>query len=249
MTTTYWFDGEGLLDRIRVALEDALDEAAERVVADAKQRAPIRKVFREQPGFRFRTRRLTESEKHIAIRLANKYYKHEGLGGYSERRRRRAVAHVRYSARVTLPSRKSMNTLAHSRADRQLGVIKSGRFHSDSGAYRLWRLGGYEPSEEVRAKLTARGLSEVRSGAAVHVSATGRVQIGGALKASIGTLPVQTQGSTIATGVVADIEYARYVEFPTIHNRAQPFLLPALKDEQRTFVHDVATAVKSSLGR
>jgi hypothetical protein len=29
------------------------------------------------------------------------------------------------------------------------------------------------------------------------------------------------------------VEYARYVEFPTSHNAAQPFLLPALKDGQR----------------
>lgn len=250
MSATYWFDAERVLDRVRAGLEDGLDEAAERIAADARQRAPIRKVFREKAGFRFKTRALTEQEKSISTRLANEYYGREGRPD-SEFRRRRAVAHIAYYARVTIPSHKSANTLANSRADRQLGVIKSGRFQGANGARRVWsRSGqGFEPGEAVKAKLTSRGLNEVRSGAAVHVGATGKVQIGGALKASIDTEPVRETAAGVEARVAAKIRYAKYVEFPTIHNRAQPFLLPALKDEQRTFVHDVARSIRSSLGR
>lgn len=253
MSSTFWFDGQRLLDKVRMGLEDGLEKAGENVAGNARQRAPIRKVFKEKPGFRFKTRLLTSTEKHISIRLAQSYYKGIGAPGRekAERKRRRAIAHIRYSARVTLPSRKSMNTLEHSRADRQLGAIKSGRFTSDTGAKRYWSRGGlrYEPGDEVRQKLTSRGLSEVRSGAAVHVSATGKVQIGGALKASITTDPVRETTRGVEVVVAARIRYARYVEFPTIHNRAQPFLLPALKDEQRTLASDVAASIRSSLGR
>lgn len=250
MSTTFWFDAEGLLRRVRAGLEQGLEQSAERVAGNARQRAPIRKVFREKRGFRFRTRALAAQEKSIATRLANEYYGREGRPD-SEFRRRRAVAHIAYYARVTLPSRKSANTLANSRADRQLGTIKRGRFQGANGARRVWSTSGqgFEPGEAIRAKLTARGLSEVRSGAAVHVGATGKVQIGGRLKASIDARPVRETATGVSAEVVADAPYARYVEFPTIHNRAQPFLLPALKDEQRTLVRSVAASIRSSLGR
>ena len=253
MSASYWFDGAAVLSRVQAALEDALDEAAERVAADARQRAPIRKVFKEKASFRFRTRELTSTERHIAIRLAQDYYKGIGAPGdaTAERKRRRAVSHIRYTARVQLPSRKSMNTMAHSAADRRLGVVKAGRFTSDTGARRIWsRSGtGYEPGEAAKARLTSRGLYEVRSGRAVHTGPGGRVQIGGALKASIGVGTVHETARGVETEVKAAIRYAKYVEFPTVHNRAQPFLLPALKDEQRTFVASVAASIRRSLGR
>lgn len=254
MSASYWFDKTSLLQKVQEGLEDGIDEAAERVAASARQRAPIRKVFKEKSGHRFKTRQLTSTEKHIAIRLAMAYYKGIGAPGNerAERKRRAAVTHIRYGALVQKPSRKSANTLVHSRADRQLGTIEKGRFSSSTGARRN-TVGGFEPGEAVKAKLTSRGLYEVRHGQAIHIVATGKgvksVRIGGALKASIGVGEVHETAKGVETEVRAAIRYARYVEFPTVHNRAQPFLLPALKDEQRTFVHDVAASIRSSLGR
>ena len=133
-----------------------------------------------------------------------------------------------------------------------MGTISGGRFTSDSGATRI-RGAGYEPGAAVKGALSSRGLYEVRSGRAIHISVVGsgnakRVQIGGALKASIGVVPGKQSASGISREVVAAIRYAKFVEFPTIHNRAQPFLLPALKDEQRTFTKDVASSIRRSLG-
>lgn len=248
MAASYWFDKARVLDAVRNGLEDGLDDAAERIAANARQRAPIRKVFREKRGFRFKTRELTAEEKAIATRLANEYYGREHRPD-TEFRRRRAVAHIAYYAKVQLPSRKSMNTLANSRADRQLGRIVKGRFTSKTGAVRRGR--GFEPGEAVTARMTARGRYEVRSGRAVHIYATGkgvkRVQVGGALKASIGVGSVRETADGVEVLVKASIRYAKYVEFPTIHNRAQPFLLPALKDEQRTLAKDVADSIRASL--
>ena len=257
MSTTWWFDGAAVLQRVNAALEDALDEAAERVAADARQRAPIRKVFKEKRGFRFKTRALTAQEKTVATRLAKAYYakawQNAGPGkrGEVSEKGRRALAAIQ-TGRATLPSRASANTLAHSRADRQLGQVSRGRFTGANGATRSFsrRTGSfnYEPGAAIKPKLTGRGLAEVRSGTAVHTSAAGRVQMGGALKASIDTGPVREKGDGVEAEVAARIRYAKYVEFPTVHNRAQPFLLPALKDEQRTFVRDVASSIRRSLG-
>lgn len=250
MSATYWFDGARVLDAVRAGLEEGLDKAAERIAADARQRAPIRKAFREKQGFRFKNRRLTATEQALVIRRANAYYGSEGFRRMWQAMspEKQARAAFNYS-HALLPSRRSANTLEHSRADRQLGVVRGGRFHGFNGATRVWGKNGagVEPGEAVRAKLTSRGLGEVRSGSAVHTSATGQVQIGGALKASIGAMPAHQTADGMEATVVAAIGYAKFVEFPTTHNRAQPFLLPALKDEQRTFTHDVADSIRSSL--
>lgn len=247
MTTTHWFRGADLLARVDAALETALGDAAERVAADARQRAPIRKAFKEKRGFRFKARALTAQERAVSERLRAEYYGSRGMAA--------PEVPAKYN-RAQLPSRKSANTLAKTRQLRQLGTIARGRFTGANGATRTfsYRSGEYryEPGEAVKQRLTARGLREVRSGSAVHEALTPhgtRVQIGGALKASIDTDPVHETATGIEATVAAKIRYAKYVEFPTVHNRAQPFLLPALKDEQRTFVSDVAKTIRSSLGR
>jgi hypothetical protein len=244
---TYWFNASRVIDKVRDALEDELDEAAHRIAADARQRAPIRKVFKEKRGFRFKTRALTAQEHAISTRLRAEWYGSRGIADPG------VSAHYN---RVQLPSRKSANTLAHSQQHRQLGTITRGRFTGIGGTTRSFstRSGtsGYEPGPWLKARLTARGLNEIRSGSAVHIAETGKgfraVQAGGALKASIDTDPVRETGTGVEAVVAARIRYAKFVEFPTIHNRAQPFLLPALKDEQRTFVRDVAAAIRRSLG-
>jgi hypothetical protein len=248
VSASYWFDGAAVLAKMQAALDEALEKAAERVAADARQRAPIRKVFKEKPGFRFKVRALTAQEQSVSTRLRQEYYGSRGIADPG-------VA-PKYNV-VRLPSRKSMNTIKHSGADRQLGMIVRGRFRSDSGATRQMSFRthayAYEPGPVARAKMTKRGLAEVRSGSAVHIAETGKgfqsVQIGGALKASIEAGSVHETANGVEALVAAKIRYAKYVEFPTVHNRAQPFLLPALKDEQRTFVHDVAASIRRSLGR
>ena len=247
VSATYWFNAEAVLAKVRAGLEDGLDEAAERIAANARQRAPIRKVFKEKRGFRFKTRALTAQEQSVSTRLRNEYYGALGMAA--------PTVSAKYN-RVQLPSRKSANTLAKTRADRQLGTIARGRFTGANGATRFFARStgtfNYEPGAAVKARMTRRGINEVRTGSAVHIAETGKgfksVQVGGALKASIDTEPVRETGTGVEAVVAAKIRYAKFVEFPTIHNRAQPFLLPALKDEQRTFTKDVASSIRRSLG-
>lgn len=249
MAGSFFFNKDLIRDAVRRGLEDAIEEAAERVATDARRRAPIRKVFKEKKGYKRKTRALTEQERALAIKRAVAFYAND------EFKMRRSVAHLRYYARVRLPDRTSQNNLSRSRKLRSIGIIKAGRFRaseSSPGTFRN-RMGGYEPGQELRSKLTSRGRYEVRSGRAVIATPSPagtqqNVQIGGALKESIGAGPVQETGTGVEAVVEAAIRYAKFVEFPTIRTQAQPFLLPALHQERTRLVRDVANAIKKNLG-
>jgi HK97 gp10 family phage protein len=98
--------------------------------------------------------------------------------------------------------------------------------------------------------LTSRGLYEIRSGRAIHRVAQGgrtRVQVGGALKASIEAEGVVQTGNGQKNTIVAAIRYAKFVEFPTIHNAAQPFLRPALHANRETLPRVLGEKIRSAL--
>lgn len=254
MSAEVWLDIKGIMAAIHAGGQDALEETGERIAAEAKRRAPIRKVFKEAKGYRRKFRPISDEERNIAMALSKQYYASSG-GTPDERafKLRRSLAHLRYYARAEIPRRGSANSVGRSMKARQLGTIKEGRFQGNGSAVKIRGTRGYEPSDEFRQKLSARGAYEVRTGRAIHIqpSATGqssRVQIGGALKASIGAGPVLQTGKGQEIEVEAAIRYAKYVEFPTIRTAAQPFLLPALKGEQSKFPHTVAAAIQRRLG-
>jgi len=234
---------------INQAAADTLDEIGDLIAADARQRAPIRKAFKEPKGYRRKFRALTPAEKSLAIQRANNYYGHVAPDDF---KRRRAVAHIQNYAKVQIRRPGSANALVRSRELRFLGVESGGRFTSVSGASRL-RQGGFEPGPAASSALTSRGRSEVRSGASIHRAETGAgeatgVHIGGALKASIESDgSVQTPNGQSVT-VAARIRYAKFVEFPTVRTAAQPFLLPALHDQRQHLVQLFAANLRRAFG-
>lgn len=247
-----WLDKARIIEAFQRGAEDALDEIGDVIAADAKRRAPIRKVFKEPAGYRQKTRALTSGEKTQAIERAERYYTKTQP---NEFKRRRAIGHIRNYARVGLQTRGSANAPRVSAKARLLGFERGGKFFpSNPGTRRTFnsRTGsGYEPDAALKSKLTGRGLYEVRSGRAIHIETVGgrtRVKIGGALKASIGNEGVVQTGNGVKVTVEAAIWYAPFVEFPTIHNRAQPFLLPALHAQRQNLARKVAKAIKQNLG-
>ena len=242
-----WLDIPRIMDAIRQGAREGLEETGDRIAAEARRRAPIRKVFRERKGFRRRSRALTASELAQATARASAYY---GVNpGHLVGRQSPRHALKFYEASVQLPRRGSTNSLSASRNLRLIGTIKNGRFAGVGGTRRSGT--GYEPGAELNARLTSRGKYEVRSGRAIHVehTATGsRVHVGGALKASIGNEGVVQTGHGQEVTVSADIGYAKYVEFPTFRTAAQPFLLPALHGERERFPRTVAEAISRRLG-
>lgn len=232
-----------IVARVQRAEEVALEEVAGYIVADARARAPVRKVFREAKGFRRKFRPLTGPEKSLAIRRAESYK------GYNDYQRRRSVAYLRNYARAELPRRGSNNSLARSRTLRNLGTIRGGSFQPRVDA--VSRRGGFS-SASLNPLLTSRGRYEVRSGRAIHLQtlASGniRVQIGGKLKASIESEGVIQTGQGAVVKVTAGVRYAKFVEFPTTHNAAQPFLLPALHGARSRLRRTLAAELKKAFG-
>jgi HK97 gp10 family phage protein len=251
MAGSAWLDIEGIKARIREGERAALDEIGDLLAADAKRRAPIRKTFKERKGYRRRFRRLTPLEQRIATDRANAYYTHTQP---NEFKRRRAVAHIRNYATVASPGKGSLNALTRSNRLRTLGYERQGKFiGAQPGVVRLVgrRSGGFEPGEALAQRLTSRGRYEIRSGRAIHREATAsgntRVRIGGALKASIGSEGVVETPSGMKVVVSAAIRYAKFVEFPTIHNAAQPFMRPALHAMRQTIPRIVAAHINRAL--
>lgn len=237
------FNVEAIMAAVRRAEIEAINRVADQVATDARQRAPIRKVFKEPKGYRRKLRPLTAAERDIASRRAQHFYSTVRPDDFA---RRRALAHIRNYAVAEVPRRGSNNAPGRSRTLRQLGRIDSGRFVSTSGAFPR-RGGGFEPGEKLSPLLTSRGRSEVRSGRAIHRTDSGRVQIGGALKASIQSEGAVQTAEGVTARVVAGIRYAKFVELPTIRTAAQPFLRPALHNARARLVEEVAREVRSAL--
>jgi HK97 gp10 family phage protein len=243
------FNIPAIMASVRQAEASALEIVGAQVVAEARRRAPIRKVFKEPKGFKRKFRPLTSAEKVLAIKRANAYY---GEGSFNARR---ATAHIRNYAKVQLPRRGSNNALSRSRKARVLGVERGRQFIPRTDATRVVsrRTGaqGFD-SPSLNKQLTARGRFEVRTGRAIHREALpgggSRVHIGGALKASIESEGVVQTGEGAENRVTAGIRYAKFVEFPTIRTHAQPFLLPALHDNRQRLVKTMAAEVKKALG-
>ena len=231
----------------REAETETLDEIGDAIAGDARQRAPVRKAFRERPGFRRKFRPLTQAEKSQAIARANNYY---GKINPNDFKRRRAVAYIQNYAQVQLRRPGSMNQLVRSRELRRLGIEKGGRFTSTSGAFAL-RGGGFQPGPAAHEAMTSRGRYEARTGRSIHREAGEggtKVQVGGALKASIENEGVIETGNGQKVTVRAGIRYAKFVEFPTIRTAAQPFLLPALQGQRQRLASLFASNLRKTLG-
>ena len=243
------FNIPAILSKVRAAEVEALETVSTIIAADARRRAPIRKVFKEKRGFRRRYRDLTPGEKMLAIKRATAYY---GNGSFEGRR---AVAHIRNYAKVQLARKDSANTLRRSGRLRVLGIQRGQQFFPRNDAARVVSrsrgTSGFE-SPSLNPLLTSRGRSEVRTGAAIHrqplPGGGSRVQIGGALKASIEAEGAIPTGNGMEERVTAGIRYAKFVEFPTIRTSAQPFLLPALQDSRQRLVKTMASEVRKALG-
>jgi hypothetical protein len=248
--TTQYIRVSAVLNAIRQAEISAIEQVADVIASDAQHRAPVRRVFKEKPGFRRKFRPLTPIEQSLAIKRANAYY---GPSVFKARwqamsDKQQAKARFNYS-HAQIPRRGSANSLSASGNLRVLGHIAAGQFSSTTGASKHGKT-GYNPGA-ITPLLTSRGAYEVRSGRAIHLAATKTgqsVQVGGALKASIGNEGAVETDSGVTAKVSAKIRYAKFVEFPTVHNAAQPFLRPALMANRRRLVTTVAGEIRKVLG-
>lgn len=242
---------QAVIALIEGAEETALEIVAAQIVADARARAPVRKVFKEAKGFRRKFRGLTTAERGLAVRRAIAYYtsfgyrrRQEAIRNQPEKQKARTLF---YLSHAELRRRGSANNLANSRALRMtpgLGSFNRNHVFTPGPALRS--------GSPLSARLTSRGRYEARSGRAIHeeVLASGaiRLHIGGALKASIESEGVVQSENGLTVKVTAGVPYAKFVEFPTTHNAAQPFLLPALHGARGKLKSVLAAEIRKAFG-
>jgi hypothetical protein len=94
-------------------------------------------------------------------------------------------------------------------------------------------------------KMNARQRYDILHGRSLHVSGGkfgwgGKIVIGGALRDSIAADHI----GHLKYRVAANIRYARYVEFGTFKDNAQPFMLPALMWARHRMARDIAMGTK-----
>lgn len=255
-------DVAGAMVKIRAAEARALEDLGAIIAKDAKQRAPVRKL-EKQGRRRRRIVSLNSPEGRAMVRaysrignptdLAAVAFKNRGLpvkinrkGTHNSPLRLGNMANVKTSDY----KRQLLGKPTIFRARRTLGAKAQTR----TVHHRVQH--GFELNEASMEGLSARGRYEVRSGRAVQLSPIGtkagggfvevglRVEIGGALRKSINSSGAVAHDHGMKVDIAADVPYARYVEFPTSHNAAQPFLLPALKGAKRIVKRTFEGALK-----
>ena len=152
MTVNY--SAKAIFERVSAQIEGVVNETAQAVVADAQQRAPVRKVFAAPKG--------------------------ATIHGFGPRRI------------LAAPGRLQFNN-----------------------------------------PLTSRGRYELRSGRA-NITIGARTYLGGRLRSEIQAEPA-AGGPVFIARVLSPTPYAKYVEFGTRHNRAQPYLRPALAAQRSAY--------------
>lgn len=116
--------------------------------------------------------------------------------------------------------------------------------------------------------LSAAGRAEAKSGRAVYRSVTkatfetidGKivrvpvktrdyVRLGGRLRGEIFAAPPQREKDQLVSYVISPVPYGKPQEFGSRHNRAHPFMRPALYDTRRVLVAEVAKGIRFAFDR
>lgn len=150
---------------------------------------------------------------------------------------------------ATLQSKVEVQAESHMR--RQLGLapgpVRTQRtgassVHSTMALRQLNRRGQLK----FHTPLTARGRYELKIGRAAFRGPSG-VTLGGRLRGEIHMVAAEGRGPVWTARVVSPTPYAKYVEFGTRHNRAQPYMRPTLERVRESFRARCVAAVR--LGR
>lgn len=256
----FFFDRAGFMARLHEAENAALEQMGTDIVQRARAKAPVRKIFKETDGRRRRSKaanpgliaaavravqnnkRLTQRQRTEALYLLQRHPEEARIAvrRHNSNNRPRSTLLGQYRE-VSL--KKNGQVIATEKVFRgrmgSRGTVPLNRIERNVRPKR-----GYEPGPALDEQLSARGRYEVRRGRAL-TNASGelvapgdqpsQVRVGGRLKASITKGAITREGSRATIQVGTDVPYALYVEFPTRHNRAQPFLLPALHESKQLF--------------
>lgn len=274
-----FFDSDEFVEEITERAIRGLNSTLLLVQSRAKEKAPVRAIFRRSPRGKpeyprailtFKTKEpsyaavIKALRKHpIETQHAHDMYKRS----VGERRRRIDVPphFIRGASRGEEAFTEPTQVKGHFNSEQPVLPEEKGGKSYITGNFRQVRNGKLEvvpfarrPGHGGKAYiagamsaegfLTNRGRAEVKSGRAKITGPTGEEQIGGALKNSIEVEDVVAVSDGYAGYVTAGnakVYYARFQEFGTAHNRAHPFMRPALYESRADFKRLVEAAIKS----
>jgi len=97
------------------------------------------------------------------------------------------------------------------------------------------------------SRLDARGRYDLRTGRANFTDPkTGVTTLGGRLRKEIKPVMPTLQGNIIRGGVVSPTSYAQYQEFGTRHNRATPYMRPAILKLTTSYRAEIVKAINQA---
>lgn len=222
---------------IREAEKEALDALGEYTVAIARAKAPVRHLggakgklvysselggTAESPGGGgfIRISKRGQTRQPLRVGTESRYGFRSKIGAVR--------LNERYMGHTTFTYKGRASSRSISRTDTGVGLPPSLLMQMNAQ-------GRYE-ARRGRA-LNLRPIKVRKGGSIIQIGTA--VEIGGRLKNSIVSSGAAPHGSGFLVNISADPvdenghHYAKYVEFPTSHNAAQPFLRPALKSAQR----------------
>ncbi len=224
------FDPDRAFARVMSRVTAAVNETIAEVTADAKERAPVRKIFKGSAG-RTRLQSIEEAASEAATRSRL------GLAPGRVQTQSSPAARVHGFGPRRLLDRPALPAFD----------VGSRRFRGPSG--RFLSPAAFSAQQPVHGRLrfstptTSRGRYEIRTGRA-NISLGGRTFVGGRLKSEIGAQAAEASQHLITGHVISPTPYAKYVEFGTRHNRAQPYLRPALAAQRTKFRQRLQAAIR-----
>jgi hypothetical protein len=259
------FDMSGrttVLTRLQEIERVILDDFGLDVVKDARARAPVRKIFKQK---RRKYRDASTVKNYDFIKTALAHYKAQlrssgyGSGPVKVRRGSNKALKIGGTRTISIKHRTERGESTFIRQQRFFSAQGVGaRAHhrvskpdfynrNKEGFIQAYKTqSGFTTNEATDAKLSPRGRYEVRSGRAAVESESGKIQIGGRLKKSIVAEGAYREGHRTINSIGTDVPYALFVEFPTSHNAAQPFLLPALHGQKRNLLPRLEDALREA---
>jgi HK97 gp10 family phage protein len=252
---------------IKLAVQSAMDDVAERILTSAQKKAPVRKLFHGQSTHRrWKTSSEVATEAPMLKALGLPAQKAAPASTpYSRAAYRKtgyaATIKMRETARQhsLVPMRNKANAFLPQLKGGPAGDLRRTMRAGEGGALRLvtelpapkWGQPRYAINTAAEARLTEAGKRELRSGRALS-NTGGEPRTGGNLRDSIHVEDAD-EGSVIRRLILAGgskAPYAKYVEFGTRrHGAAQPFMRPALKEAEFYFPQMLKTHLKQELGR
>lgn len=229
-------DFQAIAEAIFDGAVEALGGGAQDVLARAKARAPVRQIFRAD-HFEFRPKSIKEVQSDRAAGFIGSptTWRHELYAPTKTASGFRSALNRRWRQRQLAEAEFQLNAYQDEMAARRAGR-SSGRMPQ---ATTLSRRGAWE----VKTALASNFSQNPRS---ARWSQGGRATVGGRLRGEIYATTPHRAGNQAEAWVISPTEYAKFQEFGTRHNRAHPFLRPALDESREDIVSQIAAAIKAS---